>query len=286
MRYAALLLVAFAAPMGCGPQDLKIPCVTDRDCDDGVFCNGVETCEVVGGRSTSCVRTARDCSASNEVCGGVATCDENADRCVPNPRDGDGDGSVSGLCGGDDCDDNDAQRYPGNTEVCDAVHHDEDCNDTTFGDKDTDGDGYVDAACCNWQGAELACGSDCNDNLASVNIYAAEVCNGADDNCNGFVDEGATVPMYLDADRDGYGAGVAAQLCLGAPGYSTLHNDCDDNNAAITPGTLICVPGLPANDIQICTSEGIWLKGVCAGQTVCYPQPNGPAGIAGTGVCM
>lgn len=41
--------------------------------------------------------------------------------------DDDADGSISIECGGDDCDDNDARRQPGGTELCDEV--DNDCDE-------------------------------------------------------------------------------------------------------------------------------------------------------------
>jgi hypothetical protein len=68
--------------------------------------------------------------------------------------DGDGDGHRAIACGGDDCNDNDSSRYPGNTEVCDANGHDEDCDPTTFAnaqtaDGDRDFDGYQSVHCYN-----------------------------------------------------------------------------------------------------------------------------------------
>jgi len=50
---------------------------------------------------------------------------------------------------------------------------------------------------------------DCDDTSASVNPGAPEVCNGADDNCNGTIDEGATTAYFADCDGDGHGAGSA-----------------------------------------------------------------------------
>ena len=87
----------------------------------------------------------------------------------PAHRDEDGDGHVNQALGGDDCDDRDAERYPGNTEVCDAAHHDEDCNPATYGERDADRDGYPDARCCNRDaGGGFACGTDCDDHNAAL----------------------------------------------------------------------------------------------------------------------
>jgi hypothetical protein len=72
------------------------------------------------------------------------------------------------LCAPLSCEDGgagaDASRFPGNVEVCDAADVDEDCNQATFGDRDQDGDGWIDADCCNdGGGGARACGDDCDD---------------------------------------------------------------------------------------------------------------------------
>lgn len=69
---------------------------------------------------------------------------------APQPRDMDGDGVPGMLDGGADCDDEDPRRYPGNVEVCDADGFDEDCDYTTVGFLDRDGDGHNSAQCFNW----------------------------------------------------------------------------------------------------------------------------------------
>ena len=82
--------------------------------------------------------------------------------------DGDGHGSIS--CGGDDCDDNDPNRFPGNQEVCDANQHDEDCNTATYGLVDFDNDGHYDnncANCCDANGKPIA-GDDCDDHNPAI----------------------------------------------------------------------------------------------------------------------
>jgi hypothetical protein len=98
----------------------------------------------------------------------------------------DGDGHTDLACGGDDCDDGNASRYPGATEVCDL--DDEDCDDTTLG-TDGDGDGFVPTACCNGS----TCGTDCNDTDSNVHPGATEVCDGFDNDCDVSVDEGVCV---------------------------------------------------------------------------------------------
>ncbi|MCZ7680956.1 MAG: putative metal-binding motif-containing protein [Sandaracinaceae bacterium] len=85
---------------------------------------------------------------------------------------------------GDDCDDADPSRFAGAVEVCDAEGHDEDCDLTTLGATDVDGDGAISAACCN--GA--TCGGDCNDGDPLVGPLQREACNGRDDDCDGTTD--------------------------------------------------------------------------------------------------
>lgn len=107
--------------------------------------------------------------------------------------DWDCDGHVGIARGGDDCDDGDANRYPGNVEVHDGNDHDEDCDYTTYGEVDGDEDGYFSAAACNiGPDGTRYCGSDCNDGNASIHPTQIDVLNGRDDNCNGQVDEDQT----------------------------------------------------------------------------------------------
>jgi hypothetical protein len=255
------------------------PCTTHAGCNDGKFCNGVETCDVdpTGTFAKTCRRGTPPCHAPD-------VCDEANDTCVrgcPTP-DADGDGHASYACGGDDCDDNDPQRYPGNVEVCDAAGHDEDCDPTTFGRRDVDGDGYADALCCNTDldGVTKHCGNDCNDSDSRIHPNQPEVCNHKDDDCNGVIDDGVTLDAYYDYDRDGAGApGTPTAICpneLGQ-GYSPFPSDCDDKNSAIHPGEMKC--GATTTEVLICQRDGTWTTTACGPQQVCVTQPNG------TGVC-
>jgi len=100
--------------------DTRPPC--PASCDDGVFCNGVETCDMETGR---CAPPAEvfDCDDAAECT--IDTCDETADSCThrPLPRDVDLDGFDA--CD-DDCDDENAQVHPGATELCNMI--DDDCD--------------------------------------------------------------------------------------------------------------------------------------------------------------
>ena len=158
--------------------------------------------------------------------------------------DADGDGAYSVACGGDDCDDNDPRRYPGNTEVGDSDDVDEDCNPDTFGEIDRDGDGYYSAWNCNSDGVGLNCGTDCDDEKASTYPGAPEVCNYIDDNCNGEADENVLARKYLDRDGDLHGdpddslwaCAFDAQDDYSGDWLSLIGNDCDDTDPNVWQG--------------------------------------------------
>ena len=57
---------------------------------------------------------------------------------------------------------------------------------------DEDGDGYL-------------VGDDCNDNDATINPGAEEICDGFDNDCDAQVDEDVTTVFYEDKDADGFG---------------------------------------------------------------------------------
>jgi hypothetical protein len=190
----AMLLSALAA---CGDDDVTPPPDTD------------------GGTTDAGTRDAGRADGGG-VDGGPCT-----------DEDGDGHGALP--CG-DDCDDTDATRFPGNTEMCDG--DDEDCNDATYG-PDGDSDGFPSVTCCN--GADN-CGADCNDALNTVNPGAGEVCNGGlDDDCNGLADiaDGVCVPCGggftgFDgecADIDECTAGTAA--CTQVPAATCVNTTGD-----------------------------------------------------------
>jgi hypothetical protein len=246
----ALVLVAACGDGDGGGEDATVGCADDSECDDGVFCNGLERC--VGG---ICVPTP-GCIA------GVQSCDEELDRCFTDcdaTEDADGDGARAIECGGNDCDDANPDRRPGEIEVCDVAEVDEDCDPSTYGFRDMDGDGLGDAACCN--GDE--CGRDCDDGNASVSPRSPETCNGFDDDCDGSVDEGVLTEFFVDADGDGFGdAGAEATLeCRQRIGFSPTPSDCDDDAPTVNPGAVEVCDGETDED---CSGEVDDVPGGCS----------------------
>jgi hypothetical protein len=73
------------------------PCTSDAQCDDGLFCNGIEWC------SGTCHAGAPPCSPDDLPCG--AECDEEQDACIAR------------CCTNADCDDG---IFCNGAEVCDT----------------------------------------------------------------------------------------------------------------------------------------------------------------------
>ena len=92
-------------------------------------------------------------------------------------------------------------------------------------DPDRDGDGYWATA---WGG------EDCRDDHPGIHPGVEDACDGADQDCDGVVDEDALVlTWYRDADLDGFGdPRETLETCFFPEGWSQDDSDCHDEDAS------------------------------------------------------
>lgn len=169
------------------------------------------------------------------------------------------------------------------------VTNNTDCNDanpnanalqTFFADTDNDtyGDAGNSITSCTMPSGYVSNDTDCDDTEATVFPGAPELCDGLDNNCNLFNDEGLTfTDYYTDADNDTYGTGSSQPFCINpGAGYSLNALDCDDNNPNINPGaTDIAGNSIDENCDQVDGYAGINTLDI----SQCSVHPNPSSGL-------
>lgn len=257
-------------PTDFGPPPPPPPppdCTTDRECSDGIGCNGAERCEAAGCVAAEPVRCDDGIECTDDDC---VEADPDFGACVSTPTSrgcalgelctlG---GCVSRMCGRDDeC--NDGFVCNG-VETCSAglcvsgsplgcddgeVCTTDRCIEGTgcrAAARDDDGDGAVSSACG---------GADCNDGNSRVRPGVTEVCDdGLDNNCNGAADcadRGCAgrppcgLPPPIDAGGIDFGSptreiGIAA-CTNGFDDDADGRSDCTDNDCnGFGPGSECC----------------------------------------------
>jgi hypothetical protein len=239
----------------------------DRDGYGTATAEPVEACEkpLDGADNTyDCDDTRSDVNPdAPEVCNDI---DDDCNELVDGPdsvdvrtfwQDGDGDGHApidatvsTEACDPpegfaelrDDCDDADPARHPDADELCGGV--DENCDGELDADAvdgatyylDGDGDGFggdTSVSSCDPVPGWLTAGGDCDDADAGVAPGAVELCNAADDDCDGTVDE-PIADLDFDLGITGMtAAGDAKHSFKGAPDGRLLVTDGLDETGAV-----------------------------------------------------
>ncbi|MFT5583898.1 MAG: hypothetical protein ACI9VR_001482 [Cognaticolwellia sp.] len=218
----------------------------DQDCDGVEHCypdldgDGVRTSSAAAGSTL-------DCSATGEA--------------------------TSALPSGD-CDDADADTYPGATEVVgDEVDQDCDGLEVCYVDADGDGDrstatvSSADVDCSDSGEAAASADVDCDDTDTSISSSATEVPGDeVDQDCDG------QEICYTDADSDGYGTSTLRDSvdtdCSDSGEAASDGGDCDDSSASVYPGaTEIVADGLDQD---------------CDGVDTCHGDSDGDGYTSGT----
>ncbi|MBI5501613.1 MAG: hypothetical protein HY907_15320 [Deltaproteobacteria bacterium] len=226
---------------GCQPLDGSCThSPSDAACQDGLFCNGPESCSVtlgcVAGAPPSCsdgiVCTDDRCSTASDSCTNTpldARCDDGQfcngpERCDP------GFGCTAGAvptcddalgCTADSCD----PAAGGGTGAC------------VFQPPDVDGDGFPPLSCL---------GTDCNDASFDVHPGAAEPCNAVDDDCDATTDDGFECAQGSSGSCT-VGACSGVRNCSASCAWgsctvlaSETCNNVDDNCNGATDETFTC----------------------------------------------
>ncbi len=219
-----------------------------------------------------------------ELCDGVDNnCDGKIDDADPAVeasavfyRDADGDGygdpnTAKHACAAPagfvtdatDCDDTNGAVHPGADEICDGI--DNNCNglvddaDPTVDPtsqqayfRDNDGDGYgagTAMRACSAPSGFVAQAGDCNDNDAATHPGAVEVCDGADNDCDGGIDGtpahpnqcaalvGTYTGSYTHQATEAIGTEVINQMTCSGTGSGSLAL----GRAPALQGTFTCV---------------------------------------------
>ncbi len=187
----------------------------------------------------------QDCSAPNGYVADNTDCDDDDANAFPGQiwyRDLDNDGYYDGLAE-EGCTRPTGYKLAG--ELVNTTDIDCDDNDAsihpgiteTCNGMDDNCDGNTDEGFDLDEDGFTTCSGDCNDNDPNVNPNATEVCNGTDDNCDNQTDEGVQTTFYADTDGDGYGDPAVSTIgCTAPTGYVADNTDCDDSDDDEFPG--------------------------------------------------
>lgn len=165
-------------------------------------------------------------------------------------------------------------------EICDGK--DNDCDGEIddgllvsryYPDNDKDGFGdskVIPQEACKQPEGYVKDHTDCNDNDKAINPKADEICDGIDNDCDGYVDEGLTEVYYMDFDKDNFGDNNRPKTACSQPdNYVKNNTDCNDYNPEINPKALEKCDNVDNNcngdidDNAPCDAGRICIEGKC-----------------------
>lgn len=238
---------------------------TAGSCDDGLFCNGTDTC------------SAGSCNHSGDPCVGGGecsdTCDEQADNClapVGTPCTSD-----SNVCTDDICDAIGTCAHTPNASPCDDEIF---CNGTDI----------CSAGSCGHSGDPCVGGGECSDACneatddcletagtpcsSDSNICTDDACNATGDCAHTANTSSCDDGLFCNGtDTCASGTcGHSGDPCVGGPQCA---NTCDeDANACYDPD------GTPCDDGAACTLSDQCMSGICTGNSMTCGDSNVQAG--------
>ncbi len=179
--------------------------------------------------------------------------------CLP---DLDGDGYDQSV----DCDDTNPSINPGAFDIPgDGIDQNCDGVDAVMCYTDADGDGYgsngdpgtyTPGGVC--PPGKVTIQGDCHDGAAGINPGATEICNGIDEDCDGFIDDNpvGAPTWYRDSDGDGAGDPAADSVACTMPGgYVANFDDCDDTDPTVPPCGCCTLRGDANGDSNLNVSD-------------------------------
>ena len=171
---------------------------------------------------------------------------------------------------GGDCDDASDAVHPDAVELCN-LGIDDDCDGlidardpdvdassapSWYADNDRDGFGVGESLGVFCEAPSVATApvdGDCNDGLPGINPGAVEVCDEADNDCDGATDDAdpdldptTRRAFYEDLDGDMFGNTTRSDFaCVAPPGFVEADGDCADGDPSRNPGaTEVCNVGV------------------------------------------
>ncbi|MCP4872988.1 MAG: hypothetical protein GY898_30210 [Proteobacteria bacterium] len=250
---------------GAAEADCTDP--NDYNCDGSVGyadvdADGIPACEDCDDSNDLALPGGSEvCNGADNDCNGVI--DDGAPDAPTWYADADGDGFAGDnlvlvqcdapagyFATAEDCDDLDPTSNPDGIEVCDEADNDcdtfidEDVGTTWFEDADADGYGTSQSAvvACAPPAGYVGNDEDCNDALPATNPGSYEVCDGVDNDCDGFADEADAInatTWFEDLDGDTFGTTNSTTEACAAPfGFTDNTDDCDDGDEFVFPGAV------------------------------------------------